>query len=122
IIFISVVILSACMGDGGTNSLKPSGNQPLELTKLSANGMPDQQPANQAKQIISEKEEVEGVFAANDGKELVIGVKLKHHDRFKMDKIQSSLRKKLDQQYSDMVVTLSTDEKIHLELRKLEQN
>src|SRR5699024_3106016 len=91
-------------------------------TKLSANGMPDQQAANLAKQIISEQEQVEGVRAVNNGDELLIGIKLNHHDRINMDNLEKTFRKKMKRNFSDMKVTLSTDEKIHLELKNLEED
>src|SRR5699024_1917942 len=105
----------------GDYSLQPPKDQPLELTKLSSNGQQDQQAANQAKQLLSEQGEIAGVRAVNDKEDLLIGVKLNHHDRIDMDDIERKLRKKMKQNFSNMNVTLSTDKKIHLELEKLEK-
>lgn len=121
ILCMSLFLFSACMGKNDY-SLQPPKDQPIELTKLSANGMPDQQAANLAKQIISEQEQVEGVRAVNNGDELLIGIKLNHHDRINMDNLEKTFRKKMKRNFSDMKVTLSTDEKIHLELKNLEED
>jgi|SRR5699024_9368416 len=119
-LFVSVLMLTACMGKSDY-SLEPPQDQPLELTKLSANEKVDQQASHKAKKILSEQGEIAGVRAVNDGKELLIGVKLNHHDRINMADIESNLRQKMKQSFSNMKVTLSTDKKIHLELEKLEK-
>ncbi len=120
LLFACFLLLAACNGRNNVMGLKPPADQPIELTKLSAKGVTDQQPADQAKNILSEYDEVEAVRAVNDGDMLVIGVKLHHNDRFRMDDIERNLRKKVKKNFSDMDITLSTDEKIHIELTKLE--
>src|SRR5699024_2607268 len=117
-----VFIMTACMNQESNYSLEPEKDQPMELTKLSSGGLPDQQPANQAKQILSTYEEVENVRAVNYDQQLLIGVKLNHHDRIQLDQIERDLRKKIKRNFSEMTVTLSTDEKIHLEVEKLEKD
>lgn len=121
-IFFCLLMLTACMNNQNENSLEPSGNRDLELVKLSSHGTTDQQPSNQAKEIISNYEEVSGVRAVNYDNELLIAVEVEHHERFALDKIESDLRKKIKQNFSEMKVTLSTDQKIFIELRQLEED
>lgn len=117
----SLFLFSACSAAIDSNlGLQPPKDQPLELTKLSAKGISDQLPADQAKRILSEYDEVQAVRAVNDRDTLLIGVKLNHFDRFRMDDIERRLRKKVKRDFSEMNIKLSTDEKIHFELTKLE--
>src|SRR5699024_305766 len=95
-------------------------NDSLELTKLSVRGITDQQPADKAKEFLSHFEEVAGVRAVNHDGELVVAVDVKHHDRFSLDNIEQALREDVKENFSDMNVTLSTDQKIFIELKQLE--
>src|SRR5699024_666097 len=94
----------------------------LELTKLSARGVTDQQPSDQAKEFLSHYDEVAGVRAVNHDGELVVAVDVKHHDRFSLDTIEKDLRKDVRENFSNMKITLSTDEKIFIELKQLEED
>lgn len=121
ITFLTVIVLTACMNNDGEQSLQPTNeNQDLELLKLSSTGMNDQQASNQAKEILSEHEEITAVRAVNAGEHLLIAIEVEHFERFDLDNIERDLRKKVKRNFRDMKVTLSTDEKILLELKKLE--
>lgn len=95
-------------------------NDSLELTKLSVRGITDQQAADKAKEFLSHFEEVAAVRAVNHDGELVVAVEVKHHDRFSLDNIEEALREDVRENFSDMNVTLSTDQKIFIELKQLE--
>ncbi|MEK5040842.1 hypothetical protein [Sporosarcina sp. FSL K6-3457] len=56
------------------------------------------------------------VFHDND---LLTGVSLKTFSRFKKEKIEKSLKKKLEQLYPELDVTVSADSKIWMEANKL---
>lgn len=121
ITFLTVIVLTACMNNDGEQSLQPTNeNQDLELMKLSSTGMNDQQASNQAKEILSEHEEITAVRAVNAGEHLLIAIEVEHFERFDLDNIERDLRKKVKRNFRDMKVTLSTDQKILLELKKLE--
>lgn len=114
-----VFLLTSCMNKEAT--FEPRGNDSLELTKLRSEGITDQQPANQAKEFLSHYEEVAAVRAVNQDSQLVIAVEIKHLDRFSLEDIEKQLQKDIKKNFSDMKVTLSTDQKILIELRKLEE-
>lgn len=124
IIFIIGIVLlfTGCMKNDRGLSLGPNGNESPELVKLSARGDMDQQPSNQAKQIISNYEEVTGVRAVNHDNQLVVAVEIDHGDRFRLDDIERELKKEIKRNFSKMTVTLSTDQKLLLELRNLEND
>jgi len=115
-------MLSACnMNNANEGALEPTGNRDLELVKLSSEGVADQNPSNQAKELLSNHEEVTGVRAVNHDKELLVAVDVAHHERFGLDNIEKKLRKKTKKNFSNLNVTLSTDQKILLELEQLEK-
>src|SRR5699024_3302274 len=61
------------------------------------------------------------VRAVNLDKQLLVGVQLKHHDRFNKNDIEKKITKDINKHFPDLKVTLSTDEKLHLEITKLHQ-
>lgn len=115
-----LIIMTACMGKQNDLGLAPDESQPLELTKLRANQINGQDAANKAKNILSNYEEVKAVRAVNHNKQLLVGVELNHNDRFQMHEIEKKLKKELEKDFNDTNIHLSTDQKIHLEVKKLE--
>lgn len=119
-----IVISLLCVFVACTNkdpTWQSQSNDSLELTKLAAKGVTDQQPADQAKEFLSHYEEVSGVRAVNHDGYLVVAVDVHHHDRFSLDHIEKSLHDDVKQNFSDMKITLSTDQKIFIELKDLEE-
>jgi|SRR5699024_9405114 len=101
---------------------KSQSNDSLELTKLSSRGITDQQPSDQAKEFLSHYEEVSGVRAVNHDGQLVVAIDVHHHDRFSLDDIEKELRKDVKRNFSDINITLSSDQKIFIELKQLEED
>lgn len=120
-VIISLLFLVGCSTKNEDSTLRPTDDQPLELTKLSTQGITDQQPSIQAKQLLSQFPEVSQVRAINVGDDLFVAVNIRQQDRFSLDKIESDLRKKVIKQHSNKNVTLSTDQKFIIELEKLER-
>lgn len=116
----TLLMFTACMNNEGNLTFEPNQNEDLELVKLSADGVVDQQPANQAKEILSNYEEISRVRAVNHDSNLLIAVEIDHNERFNLDNIEREVRKKIKQNFSKMKVTVSTDQKLLLELRHLE--
>src|SRR5690625_20073 len=101
-----IFLLFGCTNKDPT--FQPSGNNSLELTKLATKGITDQQPANQAKQYLSQYEEVSAVRAVNKENELIVAVDIHHHDRFSLEHLEKELTKDVKRDFSDMNITLST--------------
>lgn len=118
-----LLMITACTNKSMENTVEPQKNQDqgLELSKIKANSPVDQQVSNQAKQMISDHDKVKSVRAVNHDHQLLIGVQLNHHDRIDMDDIERKLQKEIRKKFTDYKVNLSTDEKIHLEVEKLEK-
>lgn len=113
-----LLLFTGCMQKD--SNVEPTGNRTLELTKLSTKGITDQQPADQAKEFLSHYEEVSGVRAVNHKGQLLVAVEINHHDRFFLDNLERELRKDVKKNFQEMKVTLSTDQKIFIELDQLE--
>lgn len=123
IFLLSMFVLTACMNNDNEQSLQPTGkNRDLELIKLSSTGVTDQQVANQAKEILSHYEEITSVRAVNAGGHLLIAIDIEHYERFELDNIEHDLQKEIKKNFKNMKVTLSTDQKILLELKQLEED
>lgn len=119
-LLLALLLFSGCAENDRNETLTPTGDQPLELTKLSTNKMINQQPSNDAKDFISQYEEVAGIFAVNDDKQLMIAIDVDHQDRFDLTDIEKALKKKAEDNFSDMTITLSTDQKLWIEIEQLE--
>src|SRR5699024_4268004 len=74
-----------------------------------------------AKNILSKNDNVTHVYAVNTKDTLVIAIKVRHMKRFRLQKIKQELTKKMKKEFPKMDVQLSTDEKIVIELDKLEK-
>lgn len=123
LMFGIVLSLFACSTpiDEGQDILQPSRNEPLHLMKLSSKGLTDQQPAIEAKHFLSERDDVSRVRAVNYGDDLIVAIDVNHLKRLRLKKIQSEVQEEIDEQFSNLHVTLSTDQKILLELKRLEE-
>lgn len=118
-VIISLLFLIGCSHKEATSD-RPS-NESLQLTKLATQGITDQQPANDAKQYLSQFPEVSQVRAVNVDGTLFVAVNVRQRDRFSLDKIESNFQKQIEEQQPNMDVTLSTDQKFIVELEKLEK-
>src|SRR5690625_3517626 len=120
VIWMTLTILFGC-SKGDEGALEPTNNSSYELSKLTTNIPIDQNPSNKAKLIVSRYEYIAGVRAVNANKELVIGIDVNQFDRFRLKEIKKELKQKIKEDFSEMTITLSTDKKISLELKRLEE-
>jgi len=121
LLIVALLTITACMNKTNESAFEPVRNDDLELTKLSSYGIYDQNPANKAKDMLSKHDGVSRLRAVNDRNDLVIGVGVRQHKRFSLKEIENEMRKELNEYFSDLEVTISTDKKILLELKKLEE-
>lgn len=119
-LFIALLLLAGCSNDDRKETLTPTGDQPLELTKLSTNNKFNQQPANEAKDLLSQYEEVAGIYGVNNDSQLIIAIDVDHLDRFDLTDIENALKQKVKENFNEMSITLSTDHKLRIELEQLE--
>src|SRR5699024_7761086 len=89
-------MLAACTNKPIDQNIKQQNNQGLELNKINANSPVDQQSANRAKHLLNKYEEIKSVRAVNLDKQLLVGVQLKHHDRFNKNDREKKITKDIN--------------------------
>ncbi len=120
IVFLFFLLLIGC-GTDSTNDTTKHNNHSIKLTNTAANSPIDQQPANQAKQALSQYEGITSIKAVNTKDKLLIAIEVEHHRRFKLAKTRKALTKQMKEQFPGFNVELSTDQKLNLELERLEE-
>ncbi|WP_222928583.1 YhcN/YlaJ family sporulation lipoprotein [Oceanobacillus piezotolerans] len=116
-----ILILSLLAACSNELSREQSPSQDIEVKHISSNQGSSQEPSNQAKDILSKNEDVTAVKAINNKDRMIIGVKVKHHKRFNLEKMKKKLTKKVEESFPDYKIELSTDKKIYLEIEKIEE-
>src|SRR5699024_7315267 len=111
-------MLAACTNKPIDQNIKQQNNQGLELNKINANSPVDQQSANRAKHLLNKYEEIKSVRAVNLDKQLLVGVQLKHHDRFNKNDIEKKITKDINKHFTDLKITISNEEKKNIETKK----
>lgn len=111
------LLLSAC----GTNDTEQSASEtnPSILQTTSTNLK--QETSNAAKELIDQEHDVNDVIAVNNDKMIIIGINPKHHDRLQLKDLEKDLKKTVESKFNKHEIELSTDQKIFLELKKLEE-
>ncbi|MFC3039927.1 hypothetical protein ACFOGI_06645 [Virgibacillus xinjiangensis] len=103
------------------NQQEGSTNDSIDMTQISSQNAIDQTPSNQAKERLSKHPEVTGVKAVNTSKHMLIGMEIEHMKRFQLAKFRKERTKEMKKHFSDMHVEFSTDQKILLELERIEK-
>jgi hypothetical protein len=123
IIIYGIISLFLFVGCAHDKSESSNSHEQLNVTKISSSQAYNQEYANEAKQILSQKNEIQKIFAVNSDDLLIIAIEIPHHDRFKLSKINKDLSKEMDKKFEKdkISVELATDKKIILELEALEK-
>jgi hypothetical protein len=110
---VLLVILTGCQ------MLEPQ--QDIKPMQLSTNAVIEQEKADEAKKIVLSMEEVIEVKGISNENEIYIAPRVKHFDRFRLKEIRKHGHDSIKKRYPDATVHVSTDQKIFMELEKLEQ-
>lgn len=114
--FLLFLILSAC----ATNDTGQSASETnSSILRTSTNFK--QETSNHAKELIEQEHDVNEVIAINNDKVIIVAVDPKHHDRLQLKDLKKDLKNTVESTFNKHEVELSTDQKIFLELKKLEQ-
>ncbi|WP_145524329.1 hypothetical protein [Virgibacillus sp. SK37] len=119
-IIITCFILFGCQNNSPVKNTN-NHDQKVEVKNISSSQMIDQEPSNEAKEILKKHNEVTGIKAANTDKDLIIAVEIEHNKRFQLKKIKKELTKEVKKHFKDFHVELTVDKKIFLELDELEK-
>jgi hypothetical protein len=89
--------------------------------KLSDKVIIDQEHADKAKEIVLSMEEVVEIKGVSDKDNIYLAPRVKHFDRFRLREIRKQGHGAVKKRYPHATVHVSTDQKIFMELEKLEQ-
>lgn len=87
------MLLTAC---GNDLTAEPTKNNEttIDLTKISTGALTDQQPSNEAKDLLSKHDEITTVKAVNTDEAMLIAIEIEHMKRFELAKIKNNIRRK----------------------------
>ncbi len=106
-------LLTGCQSFNAQGDIKPM--------TLADNVIINQNLADEAKQIVLSMEEVVEVKGVNESKKIYLAPKVKHFDRLHLKDIRKRGHDAVKKRYPDASIHLSTDQKIFMELDKLEK-
>lgn len=119
LIIICVFLLLVSCGKGP--NMDSTSNIDIQFTNVKTTKSLQQETANTAKNILSQRENITTVKAVNSEKHLVIAFEIDHLKRFTLEKTRKKVQKQMDENFPDLDVIVSTDKKIILELERLEE-
>ncbi|KHF38870.1 hypothetical protein LQ50_18760 [Halalkalibacter okhensis] len=112
-IFVLCLFAGCQQLSGATPDVKPM--------QLQQNAIINQAQADEAKEIVLSMEEVVEIKGVTDNKDKIyLAPRVKHFDRFRLKEIRKSGFDSVKKRYPEATVFLSTDQKIFMELEKLE--
>jgi hypothetical protein len=91
------------------------------VTKISNQSPISQTTTNKAKEYVATNKAVESIRGINTDKDLLIAVEIKQLQQFKEQKYEKEIKKQLEKVFPDKNIEISTDQKIFIELNKLEK-
>ena len=77
--------------------------------------------ANDAVNIVLNREEVIKANAINTEKQLLLAFEVEQFERFELQEIEKNIKKQLKQEFKDMEIEVSYDPKIMLEIEKVQE-
>lgn len=113
ILTLSIFIIAGCTPE------QPK-YESSQISNISNSKNKNLQNANEAKQFLSDYDEVSRIHAVNHNKDLLIAIDINHEDRFQLDNLEKNLRNKLKERFKNLNITLSTDQKLLIEVEQLE--
>ena len=117
---IIYLILSGC----ANNSLKENTENETAEGKYSiihTTSSHNQSPANEVKNYINDREEFSEIYVVNTDSQVLIAITPKHHERFRLADFRKELEKDIKDEIDPLEIELSTDKKIAIELKELEE-
>ncbi|SFD46589.1 Sporulation lipoprotein YhcN/YlaJ (Spore_YhcN_YlaJ) [Lentibacillus persicus] len=120
--FFVILALSMMLVGCGTDNNAVDTNEDIDYSMISSSSNSlDQSSANQAKEKLKKYEDITKIHAVSHSKKLLVAFEIKHHKRFQLAELNKKVQKKLDKEFPDLKVEVSTDKKLVLELKTLEE-
>lgn len=90
-------------------------------TDMASKPFISQSIANDAVNIVLNREEVIKANAINTEKQLLLAFEVEQFERFELQEIEKNIKKQLKQEFKDMEIEVSYDPKIMLEIEKVQE-
>lgn len=111
-IFLSILaVIGFGTGCNDNQNQLDEDNNHLGISQVHTSKPIGQSVANRAKEKIITKEEISDVKAVNTDKELFVAIKVDNFDRFRLKKIEKSVKSDLEKMYPNHEIIVSTDKK-----------
>lgn len=117
LLIVICILLAGCSGDF---TVLDQHQENEKFLKLNSQQSIDQPISNQAKEIVSRYDEISAVYAVNDSKSMIVAFEVYQFNRFKLKNIRKKIQKIMTDNFPELEFIVSTDQKIVLELKKLE--
>ncbi|WHY71894.1 YhcN/YlaJ family sporulation lipoprotein [Fictibacillus enclensis] len=117
---ILIPLLVLLLLNSGCNKPKEESKKKNENSTKIAYVQTQQSASQKAKKEILSMEEIIDVKAVNSDKEMFVAAKPKHLERFQLKSLRKKIKKRLEKQFPDLKVYVSTDQKILKKLEELE--
>ena len=117
---IIYLLLSGCANNSSSENTGSETDEG-EYSIIHTTSSHSQSPANEVKNYIDNREEFNEIHAVNTDEQVLIAITPKHHERFRLAEFRKELEKDLKDKIEPLKIELSTDKKIALELKDLEE-
>ena len=114
LILIAIGLCTGCNGNHDQTSNKDLNNS--QVSKPIS-----QSVSNQVTENIILEDEISKVMAVNTDKDLLVAIKVKQFDRFRLKKIENKIKSDMEKQYPDYSILVSAAQKMYFELVKLDE-
>ncbi|GGP14584.1 hypothetical protein [Oceanobacillus neutriphilus] len=113
LLVLFIIFLTGCNHNESSYSDDPN------ITHLSTSS--NQEAAVQAKELLTDRDDIEAVHAVNTKDTLLVTIEIPHHERFSLKEKTKTYQKELKQTFPNFTIELSTDKKIIIEITELEE-
>ena len=111
-------VLGGCSGDSSSKEARMSLFQSVDQDPVYL-GDSKKAPLDEIKKKVASHKEIYDVAVVQKDKDILVGYKVKHMQRFRMKSIESNLKDDLQKNFKDYNFTVSSDMKIFLETVEL---
>ena len=117
---IMYLLLSGCANNSTTENTGTEMDEE-KYSIIHTTSSHSQSPANELKNHIKNRDEFTDIYAVNTDSQVLIAITPKHHERFRLADFRKELEKDIKDRIDPLEIELSTDKKIAIELKDLEE-
>jgi hypothetical protein len=121
ICLLLLIVIGFGTGCTGNDNRSVNQDNQFNVTKVHTSQPINQSISNQAKELSLTNEEVTDVKAVNSDKDLLVAIKVENFDRLRLKEIEKKVKTDLKKLPNGHKIEVSTDQKMFIELRKLEE-